>query len=132
MRYRKWLPIIAASGAVLSAASAGAAVSQDSFLLANTGALVDLCSAQESDPLYTPAVNFCQGFTVGVFRVLRDVDEADRSRHLFCLPNPPPSRTDAIKSFVQWATADPKRLTQPPEDGLAAFLSQGYACASRR
>jgi hypothetical protein len=110
MRYKKWLPIIAASGAILGVASARAAVSQDSFLLNNTGALVDLCSAQQNDPLYTAAVHFCQGFTVGVFRVLRDVDEPARSQHLFCLPNPPPSCTDAMKSFVRWATADPNRL----------------------
>ena len=86
----------------------------------------------KSDPLYTAAINFCHGFGVGVFRVLRAVDARKSSQPLFCLPNPMPTRNAALTAFIQWAKADPNRLTQPPEDGLAAFLSQQYPCDRNR
>src|SRR5690349_2107074 len=83
----------------LSAGSAHAAVTEDTFLLRNTGDLVELCSGAQSDPLYTAAVNFCQGFTVGVFRVLQEEDMAKLSQHMFCLPSPTPSRNETISGF---------------------------------
>jgi hypothetical protein len=108
--------------------SAQAAVTEDNFLLRNNGDLVALCSATKSDPMYSAAINFCQGFAVGVFRVLQEEDMAKRSSHLFCFPNTAPSRNETIAKFVQWATADSKQLAQPPADGIAAFLSQQFPC----
>ena len=64
----------------LCGGAAQAAVTEDSFLVRNTGDLVDLCSAAPTDRLYTAASNFCHGFTVGVFRVLQEQDMASRSR----------------------------------------------------
>jgi hypothetical protein len=117
---------------MLSTATAKAAVTQDSFLLRNTGDLVDLCSATQADPMYTAASNFCQGFTVGVFRVLQEADMAQRSNHLFCLPNPAPTRNEAIASLVQWAKADSTRTNQAAADGITAFLTQQFPCPRRR
>ncbi len=111
--------------------SAQANVTQDNFLMGSTSDLVNLCSATETDPLYTAAVNFCQGFAVGVYRVLQEEDRA-RVRHLFCTPQPTPTRTETIARFVQWAGADNGRLAQSPADGLAAFLSQQFPCPTRR
>lgn len=116
----------------VSAGSAKAAVTQDTFLLRTTGDLVDLCSAPQSDPLYTAAVNFCHGFTVGVFRVLQEEDMAKSSRHMFCLPNPMPSRNEGIANFVQWAKADPGRAALQPADAIAAFLAQQFPCPRGR
>lgn len=112
--------------------SAQAAVTEQNFLMGSTGDLATLCSTPQSDPLYTPAVNFCQGFAVGVFRVLNEQDSARRTGRLICPPNPPPPRNDAIAAFVQWATADSTRLSQPAQDGLAAFFAQAYPCARTR
>lgn len=116
----------------LSAGQAHAAVTEDTFLIRNTGDLVDLCSAAQSDPLYTAAVNFCHGFTVGVFRVLQEEDMAKLSRHMFCLPNPMPTRNEGIANFVQWARADAGRLALTAADGLATFLSQQFPCSRGR
>ena len=57
------------------------------------------------------------------FRVLQEEDAAHRTGKLFCIPDPPPTRNEAIASFVQWAQADPKRLAQRPADGFATFLA---------
>ena len=83
---RHWLPA-AALCAVVSIATGHAAVTEDTFLVRNTGDLVDLCTAAQSDPLYTAAINFCQGFGVGVYHVLEEEDMARRPRHMFCMPN---------------------------------------------
>lgn len=107
---------------------ARANLTQDSFLLRNTTDLVDMCSATQSDPLFTAAVNFCQGFLVGVFRVLHEEDMARQSRRLFCLPEPVPTRNQGIASFVQWAKANPGQMNLQPADSIASFLSQQYPC----
>lgn len=131
MRFGKW-PAGLALCIGLSAGSAHAAVNEDTFMLRNTGDLVDLCSAAQSDALYTAAVNFCHGFGLGVVRVLQEEEMAKTSRHMFCLPSPMPTRNEAVASFVQWAKADPSRMALPPADGIATFLSQQYPCSRSR
>ncbi len=118
--------------AALCGGAAQAAVTEDSFLVRNTGDLVDLCTAAPTDRLYTAASNFCHGFTVGVFRVLQEQEMASRSRHMFCMTDPAPSRNEGIANFVKWAQADASRLTQPASDGIAAFLSQQHPCPRGR
>ena len=125
MQVTPWASAIAVL-AVLGPARA--AVTEQNFVLRDTGDLVALCSASQSDPLYTAAINFCHGFAVGVFRVVHEEDAARRSGKIICLPNPPPSRNQALAAFVQWANADPSRLSQPADDGIAGFLSQQYPC----
>ena len=116
----------------LSVGAARAAVTEDSFLLHNTTDLVDLCSATQSDPLYTAATNFCHGFAVGAFRVLQEENRARRANQLFCIPDPVPSRNQAIAGFVQWAKGDAARTTMSPQDALAAYLSDQYKCPRGR
>ena len=107
-------------------------MTEDSFLLHNTGDLVELCSAAQSDTMYTAAVNFCHGFAVGVFRVLQEEDRARKSRHMFCMPSQSPSRNEGIANFVQWAKADPGRSALPPADAIATFLTQQFPCPRGR
>ena len=127
MRSRLRIPALVA-GALAAPGPASAALSQDSFLLRNAGDLVELCSAPQTDPLYTAAVNFCHGFAVGVYRVLNEEEAAHKSRHLFCVPEATPSRSDGIAMYVQWANANPAQLSQPPADSLALFLSERFPC----
>lgn len=121
-------------GVLLAAAivpHARAAVTENDFLLRNTADLVALCSAGPGDPMASAAVNFCNGFTIGVVRTLEKVDAAERSRRaMFCLPANRPSRSAAITEFVHWANADPSRLSISAEDGVATFLSTQYPCRS--
>jgi Rap1a immunity proteins len=131
MQIKRWFPA-AAMCAVVSLATGHAAVTEDTFLARSTGDLVDLCTAAQSDPLYTAAVNFCHGFGIGVFRVLQEVDSARPSRHMFCMPNPMPTRNEALASFVQWAKANQDQMAQPAHDGIAGFLSQQYPCPRGR
>jgi Rap1a immunity proteins len=131
MRIKTWLTSFALCLAV-AAGSARAAITEDSFLVRNTGDLIELCSTAPSDAMYTAASNFCHGFVVGVYRVLQVEDMAERTNHLFCMPNPAPTRNEAIANFVQWAKADAKRMELPPADGIATFMAQQYPCPRKR
>jgi hypothetical protein len=43
---------------------------------------------------------------------------AFRGLKLFCLPNPPQSRNEALSEFVNWARASPDRMAAMSTDGL--------------
>lgn len=139
MKSKKWRVVPMALYAVLPfvAGSAQAEIAESTFLLRNSGDLADLCTATPSDRLYTAARNFCEGFAVGVFRVLQEQDMARQSGKMFCLPDPAPTRDAAIAAWVQWIKAEPKRSEESPADGIASYLAQQYPCprdakASRR
>jgi hypothetical protein len=109
---------------------ASAAVTEDNFQVRTAGDLLELCKATPEDPKYTAAVNFCNGFAVGVYRVLEHENRA-ATRPLFCEPDRRPSRTEAINAFVQWATAHPAQNNLEPANGLAAYLQQQFPCGGR-
>ena len=57
---RKWMCVVFVV-ALLIPTLASAAAEQKDFLVQSTADLIDLCTAAPDDPLYTAAVNFCQG-----------------------------------------------------------------------
>ena len=123
------LVVLGACAALILPAAAGAAVTEENFHLRTTGDLAALCSADASDPLAAAAVNFCHGFGVGVYQVLREEAAArPQGPQLFCAPNPTPSRNSVVAAFVRWAGANPGEMGQPPAEGLVRFLAQQYPC----
>lgn len=110
---------------------AHAAVTEDTFQLRSTSDLVELCSAAPQDRLGTAALNFCEGFGIGVFRVLQEVEATGKLR-MFCLPDPMPTRNGALAAFVTWGKANADKLGLPAQDGFAAFLNSQYPCARRK
>ena len=127
MLSKHWLAGLALCVATLPSAG-HAAVTEDTFQLRSTSDLVELCTAATADPMMTAAVNFCHGFAVGVFRVLEEENAAHRINKLFCMPNPAPSRSQALADFVQWAKSTPGMMDQRPADGLLGFLAKTYPC----
>jgi len=127
MLSKHWLAGLALCVATLPSA-VHAAVTEDTFQLRSTSDLVELCTAGQTDPMMTAAVNFCHGFAVGVFRVLEEENAAHRINKLFCMPNPTPSRSQALADFVQWAKSTPGMMDQRPADGLLGFLAKTYPC----
>ena len=114
---------------VLGPAAARAAVTEDAFLVRNTGDLVALCAAERTDPMYTPAQNFCHGFAVGAYRSMADAQAALRSKtKLFCPPAGSPQRTERVAAFVTWAHGHTEVMALPAIDGLAHFLADQYPC----
>jgi hypothetical protein len=108
------------------------ALTEANFGAATTSDLVDLCTAAPDNGIGTAALNFCEGYFQGAVTVEMLNMAPMRGKKLFCLPNPPPSRSQAMSLFVSWAKAAPDRLSQPATDGLFRFLSEQYPCASSR
>jgi hypothetical protein len=80
----------------------------------------------------TAAVNFCEGFAQGAVLVEMQNMAAFRGPKLFCMPNPPPTRNEALSEFVQWARALPDRMATASTDGLFRFLNERYPCPQSR
>lgn len=123
--------LVALTGMAMTLAGGvqAAPVSQDDFKVATTANLVSLCGAAPSDPLYTPAMNFCEGFVVGTYRMLEIEEAASRGRRkMFCAPPSVPNRDQSIASFVQWASSRETTLAKSPTDGIAEYLAATYPC----
>jgi len=71
-------------------------------------------------------------FEVGVYRLLAAPEAMWGGAKLFCMPNPLPTRSEAIRAFVEWANANPSRMSKTPTGAFAEFLSQRYPCANAR
>ncbi len=102
----------------------------DSFLVRNALDIVTLCSAAKEDPLYTAAANFCQGYVVGAYhysRALTAGPDPER-KPLVCLPNPQPTRDEAIRAFVAWAQAHPQYNNEPAVETLFKFAIERWPC----
>ena len=106
-----------------------APVTTDDFTVATAGNLVSLCTSDKSDPLYTPARNFCHGFAVGTYRLIAMEEAASRRKpKMFCIPENPPTRDQAIAAFSEWASGRPKTLQGTPTDAIIEYLSVQYPC----
>ena len=129
MKLKGWA---VAGGLVLLASGASRAATEANFGANTTGDLVELCTATPDNPIGTAAVNFCEGFAQGAVLVEVQNQTAFRGPKLFCMPNPPPSRNQALGDFVNWARSSPDRLAQSSTDGLFRFLSERYPCPPSR
>jgi len=106
------------------------AVSEKDFEVRTTQDLMNLCTAAPDDPLYPHAVNFCHGYLVGAFQYHEASASGPKGIRLVCLPEPPPSRNDAIKMFIEWSKAHPQYLKEKPVETEFRFLMEKWPCKS--
>jgi hypothetical protein len=105
------------------------ALTRDDFLVRTTQDLVKLCTADEKDPLYQAAIGFCHGFTAGAYQYHQAITKSGAERTSFvCVPEPPPTRAEAIQMFVAWTQENPQYLNEPPVDSLFRFLATKFPC----
>jgi len=111
-------------------ALAGAAVTDEDFVLRTTENLVTLCSVSAADPRAREAIQMCEGYMLGAFHFyLATNSKGDRGdMRLVCMPNPPPSRNEAVSMFVEWAKANPQYMNQAPVESEFRFLSAKWPC----
>ena len=121
-----------ATALVLLAPCATHAATEANFTAGTTADLVELCTATPDNALGTAAVNFCEGFAQGAVLVEMQNLAAFRGPKLFCMPNPLPSRNEALGEFVKWARMSPDRMSASSTDGLFRFLSERYPCPQSR
>lgn len=102
---------------------------ESDFQIRTTTDLVRLCSVQESDPTFAAASHFCEGFMVGVFRVLEKRETTQSKKKMsFCRRARIPSRQEVITAFAAWAKDDRRRLALPANKEIASFLTRRYPC----
>src|SRR5262245_5990435 len=79
------------------------AVTRDTFLVQTTQDLVELCSAKDDDPLHGPAIGFCFGYVIGAYHYYVAMQSGPEMKPLVCLPEPQPTRQQAVQMFIGWA-----------------------------
>lgn len=116
---------------LLMSVPAAGKLTEESFQLRTGGDLVALCSAAADDPLYVAALHMCHGFGSGAYQAIRALTQHEKLEPLFCPPDPPPTRNQALAAFVEWANANPQYLSDQPVQLLGRFLITNYPCATK-
>jgi Rap1a immunity proteins len=104
------------------------AATPEHFRVRSTADLVQICSTPANDPMYAAAISFCHGFGVGAYQYYRASVAGPEGRPFVCLPDPPPSRTEAIQMFVTWARQNPQYMEEPAVETLFRWLATTWPC----
>ncbi|HUC65637.1 MAG TPA: Rap1a/Tai family immunity protein [Stellaceae bacterium] len=107
---------------------AAQAVSPNDFLVTTTADLVDLCSVTASDEMHTAAIHFCHGFVAGTYQFYIAERGGTGTPPMYCLPNPSPTRDQAISMFVAWARSNPQYMSDLPVNSLMRFAVTTWPC----
>jgi Ssp1 endopeptidase immunity protein Rap1a len=100
------------------------------FALKTTEDLYRVCSAPADDPLHREAINFCEGFLLGVVLYHDAVTERHDLKRLVCYPQAV-TRDQGVQAFLEWATRhqeDHKFMNDPPVVGAVRGLAAKWPC----
>lgn len=129
---RHALRALAVAGCTLAVAApglAGAALTEEDFLLENAQDLVDLCSAPESDPLEDAGTHFCHGFAAGAWQYHQAIANGPKGIRVVCPVEPLPTRNEVVAGFVTWAGTHPQYMTEPAVEALFRYLVERAPCS---
>jgi len=102
----------------------------EDFVLKSTEDLYKVCTTPANDPLRAAAINFCEGFLLGVVGYHDAVTTRENLRRLICYPQGV-TRDDGIQAFIDWAAAhqtDQKFMNDPPVVGAVRGLAAKWPC----
>ena len=119
------LPIALAIAAML--AGSAAAVTMEDFKVEQSQNLLNLCSADESDPLYAESKMFCLGYFAGAMHFHRALTSTDKIKPVAC-PQGTVTRVEAANNFVTWARANPKYMGEPAIDSAVRSAVAAWPC----
>lgn len=105
-----------------------AAVEEADFEVKTTRALLNLCEASSTDPLFGQAINFCHGYLIGAYHYYQAMAAGPDGPRLVCLPDPAPTRNEAIAMFIEWARNHPEYWDEPPVETEFRFLTEKWPC----
>jgi hypothetical protein len=125
--FRKLIPALVVAS-FLVPGLAGAAVTDEDFVLSTTRNLVNLCSVSAQDPRAKEAIQMCEGYMLGAYHFYLATSSGKSDMRLVCMPNPTPSRNEAIAMFVEWAKANPQYMNEAPVEAEFRFLSAKWPC----
>jgi hypothetical protein len=125
MKFKAFLLLVSA---LLFLPGWAAAVSEKDFEVQTTQQLLNLCTASPGDSLYQQAVNFCHGYLVGAYKYYEAAHSGPNAPKLVCLPDHPPSRSNSIAMFIEWAKARPQYWNERPVEAEFRFLMEKWPC----
>ena len=108
----------------------GQAMDMGYFTLKTTEDLYRVCSVAPDDPLRREALDFCEGFLVGVVSYHDAVTDREHLKRLICYPQTA-TRDQGIQAFVDWAAAhqqDQKYMRDPAVYGAVRGLASKWPC----
>jgi len=100
------------------------------FNLKTTQDLYRVCSVAPNDPLRREAIEFCEGFLLGVVTYHDAVTDRENLRRLICYPSTA-TRDQGIQAFIDWAAAhqqNQKFMNDPPVFGAVRGLASKWPC----
>jgi hypothetical protein len=106
------------------------AIDISNFTLKTTEDLYRVCSTAAEDPLRQQAIDFCEGFLLGVVSYHDGVTDREHLKRLICYP-PTATRDQGIQAFIDWAAAhqkDQKFMNDPPVYGAVRGLAAKWPC----
>ena len=104
------------------------AVTEKDFRVKTTQDFVNLCTVQSDDPLYFHAINFCHGYFVGAFHYYEAMSSGPKGVQFVCVPDPRPSRNEAIHMLMEWVEDHPEYLKETPVNSQFRFLMETWPC----
>jgi len=111
-----------------AAASAATFVDQSHFLVDTADDLVILCSAGPDDPHQEQALSFCLGYVTGAYHYHLKSTGGPAGKGFVCVPDPAPSRNEAVASYVAWMGEHPDLKQQDAVDTLFQWAANQYPC----
>jgi len=106
------------------------AIDMVDFTLKTTEDLYRVCSVASDDPLRREALDFCEGFLLGVVGYHDAVTDREHLKPLICYPQTV-TRDQGIQAFVDWAAShqqDRKFMNDPPVYGAVRGLAAKWPC----
>ena len=106
------------------------ATDTNNFTLNTTEDLYQVCATPQNDPLRREAIEFCEGFLLGVVSYHDAIVSRENLKRLICYPQGV-TRDQGIQAFVAWAAAhqtDQKFMSDPPVVGAVRGLASKWPC----
>ena len=125
---RMWVVLTAAAVGLWPAV--GRATDATNFTLKTTQDLYVVCSTANSDPLRAAAINFCEGFLLGVVSYHDAINDRHHLKPFICYPSIA-TRDQGIQAFIDWAGShqqDQKFMNEPPVVGAIRGLAAKWPC----
>jgi hypothetical protein len=100
----------------------------ESFKLNDAEALVTACTVPDDSPLYQTAKGFCLGYMTGAMQLYRAAAASPNVKDFVC-PKHVVSRAEMREVFLEWAAANPQRMSEPAIDSLLRAAVAKFPCA---
>ena len=121
-------PIILIDVVVFLLPGFAGAVTEKDFEANTAEQFISLCTVSPDEPLYHQAVNFCHGYFEGAYQYYEAMTSGPKGIKFVCVPDPLPSRNDAIGMFIEWAKLNPQYMEERPVEAEFRFLMETWPC----